>query len=155
MWVAIVGSRTFGDCSHQIHRHPTFPPTPEEKEHAQTCPSIKARELVRHIVVKWSTRPGFQGIVSGAAIGADSLAREACELLGTTILEIPVPSTPREASFRERALGRNSTIVAKADVVVALFSPGPRSPGTSDTLRKAKQKGVPTYIWHQGSWSTD
>jgi hypothetical protein len=153
MWVAIVGSRTFGECPKEQFHPGHLPPTPEEAKHATVCPEVTSRYVVMRAIAKWAQRPDFEGVVSGAAIGADSIAKEMCDLLGVAIKEVPVPSGPEP--FRDRALGRNSVIVARADVLVAFFSPGQRSPGTSDSLRKAKAKGIPTYVFQSGRWTTE
>jgi hypothetical protein len=155
VWVAIVGSRSIGECDCDA-KEKHWPPTPEEKAHQEECPKVVHWLLMLSIVTRLAGQHGDDlHLVSGAAKGADTLAMGAAEVLGIPkkrLKEIPVPNGP--APFRDRALGRNTKIVAKADMVIAVFGPGPRSPGTSDTIRKALEKGIPVHVWHEGQWST-
>ena len=57
--------------------------------------------------------------------------------------------------FWMRAHARNQRIVDKVDVLVALFSSSQRSPGTSDTIRRAKAKGSPVWVWQEGVWAAE
>lgn len=92
-------------------------------------------------------------IVSGGAQGADTLAIDAGKLLGLDEKHLKVYPVQKGASpFWERAQRRNSQIVEKADMLIAVFARGPRSSGTSDTVEKALEKGIPVHVWHNGSW---
>lgn len=146
MWIAVVGSQTFGTCP-CLRTATLATPT-----HRQVCPALHAFTLMMATLTRWSTRYGIEGVVSGGAPGADELAKRCCGLLGITFLEIKPRSGPEP--FRERAMARNTRVVAKVDAVVAFFAPGDPSPGTSDTLMKARLKPIPTFVWHEGSWET-
>jgi hypothetical protein len=50
---------------------------------------------------------------------------------------------------------RNGKMIADADMLIALFAPGPRTPGTSDAVRQAKAKGIPVHIYHEGTWTSE
>lgn len=156
MRVAIVGSRSLGECQCDA-KEKHWPPTPEERAHQEECPKVQHWLLVMSVVTRLAKRYGDDlRIVSGGAKGADTLAMDAAEMLGIPKKrrkEYPVPPGP--APFRDRALGRNTKIVDNSDMVIALFGPGKRSPGTSDTVRKAKEQGKPVHIWHEGQWLTD
>lgn len=134
-----------------------WPPTADEKAHQEECLKVQHWLLMLKVVTRLATEHGEAlTIVSGGAKGADTLAMDAAEMLGIPKKrrkEIPVPSG--NAPFRDRALGRNTKIVENADMVIALFGPGRRSPGTSDTVRKALTKGIPVHVWHEGRWSAD
>jgi hypothetical protein len=146
MWCAVVGSRTFGQCPCLAS------PIKLRGKHLEVCPALHAFKLVMATVTRLARYPDFEGIVSGGAPGADTLAKQACQLLGVKLLELK-PSGGREP-FAVRAKARNTKIVEKAALVVAFFGPGAPSPGTSDTLTKARAAGKPTFVWHSGSWRT-
>lgn len=156
MWVAIVGSRSLGECrcdAKQKH----WPPTEDEKAHQEECLKVEHWLLVLKVVTRLVTQHGEDlSIVSGGARGADTLAMDAAEMLG-----IPksrrkeITPRPGPESFAFRAKARNTKIVEKADMVIALFGPGRRSPGTTDTVTKAKAKGIPVHVWHEGQWLTE
>lgn len=156
MNVAIVGSRTIGECRCDA-KEKHWPPTAEEKAHIEECPKVQHWLLMLKIVGRLMAEHGSElTLVSGGAKGADTLAMDAAEMLGLPAKRrkvIPVPDGA--APFRDRALGRNTKIVDKADMLIAVFGPGRRSSGTSDSLRKAIAKGIPTHVWHEGRWSTD
>ena len=80
-------------------------------------------------------------IISGGAVGVDSLAREAA-----IRLELPfLAYQPEYDTYGRKApLMRNTTIVDRADCVLAFWDY--RSPGTRDTLRKARRQGKPVRI---------
>lgn len=145
-WVAIVGSRNLGECACKPH----FPPTPEERAHENQCPRVIAFKRMLRIVTKLAQDPGFSGIVSGGADGADHLAELAATALGVKA-KIFKPEGGSEP-FAVRAKARNQRIVDHADMVIAIYAPGPRSPGTSDTVQRARTKGIPIHIWHEGRW---
>jgi hypothetical protein len=154
-WVAIVGSRSVGECSCD-RRQKHWPPTPDELAHREECLKVAHWLLMLKVVTRLATEHGDKlGIVSGGAKGADTLAMDAAKMQGLPkrrLKEIPVPSGP--SPFGERARSRNTKIVEKAQMVIAIFGPGTRSSGTSDTVSKALAKGIPVHVWHEGRWTT-
>jgi hypothetical protein len=153
-WVGIVGSRVLADCSCD-ERKVTFPPDPETLLHREECRRLWAWLEMLKIVTRLLQSDPELSIVSGGARGADTLAMQAGQFLGIPkkrLLEIPVPPAPRSQSFAERAKGRNTKIVDKADRLIALFADGPRTSGTQDTVTKALAKGIPVHVLHQGKW---
>lgn len=147
MWLAVVGSQTFGDCPCLKQ------PGPKSPEHLRVCPALHAFHLMMATLTRFATRHPLEGVVSGGAIGADSLAKRCAGLLGISpFMELKPRSGPEP--FRFRAMERNTRIVRKADVVVAFFAPGDPSPGTSDTVQKARAASKPTYVWRNGSWES-
>ncbi len=86
-------------------------------------------------------RSQFRAIVSGGAMGADSLAaryaRENC-----------IPLTELRPDWKAHGVGaylvRNTDIVAGADYVIAFWNG--KSPGTRDTIRKAVNAGKRVQI---------
>lgn len=148
MFVGVVGSRRLGGCP---ERHGlSFPPTPEELAHSKICPRLMAMALMRKVVARAASLPEFEGVVSGGASGADSLAREAC---GTTIPFKEILPAPGPAPFWQRAKERNQRIVDKVGMLIAIYASGPLSPGTSDTVARARAKGIPVHVFHDGRWS--
>jgi hypothetical protein len=152
MWIGIVGSRNLGECSCK----PTWAP------HVEDCPKLESWLLMLKTVTRLAGQKDFEGIVSGGARGADTMAKDAAMLLGVKVVEYQ-PLGGREP-FWERAKKRNQKIVDKVSKthgwVVALFAPGPRSPGTSDTIERAKAAGLKTFIHEynregRGQWVTE
>ena len=63
---------------------------------------------------------------------------------------------PSGATKQERWMAaheRNGRVVAGAVKLYAFFSPGARSPGTSDAIAQAKAAGIPVHVYHEGAWS--
>jgi hypothetical protein len=81
-------------------------------------------------------------ICSGGAQGADSLGEQFAD-------EFHLKKLIYKADWNKhgKAAGplRNTDIVNSSDVVFAF--PDPNSRGTYDTIRKAEQKGIPTYVY--------
>ena len=168
MWIALVGSRSIGDCScDRKEKH--WPPTDDEIAHRSECLKIAHWLLCLKVITRLVTQhpeltepvkpkePVTWGVVSGGAPGADTLLMEAAKTQGIPekrrkVIPVPPGSTP----FRDRALGRNTKIVDKAadGMVIALFGPGRRSPGTTDTVTKALTRGIPVHVWQDGRWGT-
>lgn len=85
----------------------------------------------------------YDTIVSGGAKGVDEMA----ELLARTLdkrLVVHRPVLDGAETFHEAAHARNQAIVNAADALIAF--PGPRSKGTWDTVRRAKEKGIPVFM---------
>ena len=113
-----------------------------------------SRSFIRQIILRWAEKPDFEGIVSGdQPRGADGLAKESCHLLGVPYRGFP--PKPGPMPFWMGAYARNQQIVDLAGTLVALYAPGPRSRGTSDTLRRAKLKGIQSFVYHEQVWTTE
>jgi hypothetical protein len=56
-----------------------------------------------------------------------------------------------------RAAGhqRNGRMLDMADRLIAIFAPGERTPGTSDCVKQAFERGLPVHVFHEGSWSSE
>ena len=54
---------------------------------------------------------------------------------------------------RQAGFERNDKLVRHCGLVIALFADGERTPGTSDTLRRAKHHDIPSLIYHEGTWT--
>lgn len=50
---------------------------------------------------------------------------------------------------------RNGWMISESDALIALFAPGPRTPGTSNAVDHARRKGIPVAIYHEGTWEGD
>ena len=48
---------------------------------------------------------------------------------------------------------RNDWMMSESDELIALFAPGPRTPGTSDAIECARRRGLPIHVYHEGEWS--
>lgn len=49
---------------------------------------------------------------------------------------------------------RNELMVHDADELIALFAPGPLTPGTSNAVMHARRKGIPIFTYHEGRWTS-
>ncbi len=84
---------------------------------------------------------GVTGIISGGAVGVDTLAAEYAREAGIPLTEF---RPDYERYGRSAPLRRNSRIVAAADVVLAFWDG--KSRGTMDTVRKARAAGKPCTV---------
>lgn len=80
-------------------------------------------------------------VVSGGARGADTLAKLWCINHNVSLKEF----LPDWSVGRHAGILRNTTIVDAADAMVAF--PRGKSPGTRDSLAKARKKGIPVEVW--------
>jgi hypothetical protein len=47
---------------------------------------------------------------------------------------------------------RNGRMIADADMLIAIFSPGRPTPGTSNAFNQARSKHIPIFVFH-GYWA--
>lgn len=108
------------------------------------------RSVIERAIRRWMVlAPEGVTIVSGGARGADSLGEQIAKGLSLpTIIHLPDWTQGRGAGF-----ARNKLIVRDADIVLAFFAPGPRTPGTSHTVAAAKIAGKVVHVYHEGAWS--
>ena len=166
MWFGLVGSRNLGECSCDT-RQSSWPPTADELAHREDCRKVAhwllclkvvTRLVMQHPELTQPIMPKEKpewGLVSGGARGADTLLMDAAKMQGVPAgrLKVIRPKTGNRP-FAERAKERNTKVVEISDELIALFGPGPRSPGTSDTVSKALAKKIPTHVWHDGRWTS-
>jgi len=102
-------------------------------------------DLVRAFVSKL---PHGSVVISGAARGVDATAEDAGLANGLEVVSFPADWS----RGRGAGIARNPEIIAAADIVVA-FHDG-RSPGTSDSIRRAKEARKRLWICNaMGKWS--
>jgi hypothetical protein len=102
-------------------------------------------------------------VVSGGAEGADTLAetwavardmyREVYEAAWADLTySDALIKTRRDGSKYDARAGfrRNQTIVDTSDVLLAFMDPDNPTNGTSDTIRRARKKGIQVYILWPG-----
>jgi hypothetical protein len=118
MKIAIVGSRDFADYEFLKSKVNSFLDEYESQENDSII------------------------IVSGGAKGADSLAEQYAKEYGyeTLILKPDWKQYGRSAGIL-----RNTDIVENADILIAF--PTKSSIGTWDSIRKAKAKKIPVYVF--------
>lgn len=145
MWVAIVGSRTLGEdcgCTGSVEGR---------QAHPEDCPKMVAWLLMLKTLARLLKRPGFEGIVTGGAKGADHLAEEAANLTGLKC-RVHLPSAEKGRTFGERAHKRNQRVINNAESVIAFFDPRyAKSPGTIDAIQLARNAGKEVHVWW-GKW---
>lgn len=98
-------------------------------------------ELLKDTLTKICQDMHVKQIVSGGAIGADSLARRFAIENHIPILELK----PDWKKFGKAAgMLRNTDIIKQSDIVVAFWDHV--SPGTRDSINKAKQMGKQCHV---------
>lgn len=100
--------------------------------------------VTREILAFLRTVPADTIVVSGGAIGVDSIAEQVAKAVGLDVLIFPV--TPEDWRILGRKAGpmRNALIVNAADEVHAWWDG--QSRGTAHTIGLAKKAGVPVTI---------
>ena len=89
----------------------------------------------------------YDTIVSGGAKGADTLAERFADEFGI----LKVVFKPDWSRYGDKAsFLRNTDIIETADECVA-FVNNPKSSGTQDSIKKAKEKGIPLFIWEKNN----
>jgi hypothetical protein len=91
----------------------------------------------------------FDTIVSGGAIGADSMGADIARSLGI----VPVEHLPDKERYGWPAAAwvRNQLIVDDSDILFAFYGPFGESSGTADTVRRAVRKRIPVRLYFQTS----
>lgn len=106
-------------------------------------------EVLNEVMLKIIKLEGTpKNIVSGGAIGADSLGCDwaISNNINPIIFEPKYKDFPRKIRRWAAPKARNTTIIENSDVVVAFWDM--KSTGTKDSLDKATDKGVKTYIYN-------
>lgn len=109
--------------------------------------------LVRFEVQNVAYRVGWDNltIVSGGARGVDSMAQRAATEFGVAFQCFPADW---KRYGKQAGMLRNQQIVDAADEILAFFG-SDRTPGTSDTIRRATVKGIPTTVFQDGDSITE
>ena len=91
--------------------------------------------------------PEGSTVVSGGAKGPDSWATSEARKCGLEVVEhLPdLRGTRNRIEATERYYARNRLIAQESDVVVAFVAPDRRG-GTENTIRHAKELGVPVWL---------
>ena len=92
------------------------------------------------------TFPHVTTLVSGGTRGPDSMAETYAKKNG---LKMKVLLPNWDTYGRSAGIKRNTEIVEKCQVLVAFWDG--KSPGTSDSIRKAQKQGKPAFIYRGGS----
>lgn len=99
-------------------------------------------EIIRDDVLQFiKSLPADVSVVSGGAVGVDSIADEACARLG---LRFHSHRPDYDRYGKQAPLIRNQLIVDDADEIHAW--PSSWSRGTWDTIRKAEKAGKPVTV---------
>lgn len=98
--------------------------------------------LVRDFV---ASLPAGAVVVSGGALGVDSVAAQAAEACG---LEVVIHHADWARRGRRAGPERNARMVADADEVVAFWDGSSR--GTADTISRARAAGKPLRVIGDG-----
>lgn len=112
-------------------------------------------------------------IVSGGATsGVDRHVRMACQSLkfcfgehlvkDPTTVDCPkdhfheIPAqwrNPDGTTNRKAGFERNDKLVRHCSLVIALFAPGKRTPGTSHVIERCRVHEIPFMVYHEGVWT--
>jgi len=97
--------------------------------------------IMQHLIKTYDVLKDVKIIVSGGAVGVDTLAKHWALQNGYEFIEI----APNYKTYGDRApLVRNKEIVQRANEVVALLSP--QSRGTKHTISCAKEQHKKCYV---------
>ena len=110
----------------------------------------KSRSAVESLV---NTFPADTTVVSGGARGVDSWAAEFARKRGLKVVEF-LPDLPSNGSprweYTKAYHARNRQIAEHSEVVYAFVAPD-RKGGTENTIKYAKELGVPVNILLEGA----
>jgi predicted Rossmann fold nucleotide-binding protein DprA/Smf involved in DNA uptake len=114
--------------------------------------------LMDRVILRLRAAHGPFTLVSGGAVGADSIAHQQWELHhpgATPIIHLPDSPAAYEAfgmDFRARAFGRNGWIVRDSDLIIAFFVTPEMRGGTLNTVNQAKRAGTPVFAHFPWGW---
>ena len=103
--------------------------------------SIKDYNLIESVILQHISITEINEIVSGGAVGVDTLAREFAQKHGIKLTEF-LPE--REKFGREAARLRNTTIIEHCDRCFAFVKNNSR--GTLDAVQKCRAMGKPCEV---------
>ena len=102
-------------------------------------------ETLKHFITSNLNMDEYDTIVSGGAKGADTLA----ERFADEFNKKKVVFRPDWSRYGDKAsFLRNTDIIETADECVAFLN-NPKSAGTQDSIKKAKEKGIPLFVWEK------
>jgi len=112
------------------------------------------RDVVRAAIARVKVRYPHAVIHTGDADGADQLIREEAATAGVPCISHPAAWRRSDGSI-DRAAGhkRNPDIVNPCAILFAFYGPGPKSAGTSGSVRIARRNGISVYEYHDGGWT--
>jgi len=100
-------------------------------------------ETLKDFITSTVNLDEYDTVVSGGAKGADLLA----EKFADDFNKLKVIFKPDWSRYGDKAgYLRNTDIIETADECIAFLN-RPDSYGTLDSIKKAKAKGMPLYIW--------
>lgn len=112
-------------------------------------------KVMRRLVRRYGPR---MRVRVGDARGLDFIAGKEATRWGIwpdqQICHWPPPGATRQERWMA-AHERNERVVQGANLLIAFFSPGKRSPGTSDAIKIAQEHGIPVHVYHEGGWSQE
>jgi hypothetical protein len=122
--VAISGSRTFDD-----------------------------RRLVEQVVDRLIVRRAIIH-VGDASRGVDRMVAEYIMSREDDVADWRVYKANWKAEGWRAGHNRNDWMISESDELIAIFAPGPFTPGTLNAVRCASRRLLPTFIYHEGAWTT-
>lgn len=114
-------------------------------------------DLVERIVHRLMDRPDVERVnVGDAPSGVDAMVLEVTEA-GPRADEKPsswlrIYEARWEVEGRRAGHNRNAWMISESHELIALFAPGPRTPGTTNAVECARRRGIPIRIYHEGVW---
>ena len=109
------------------------------------------REVVERVIDRLIERQDFI-IVGDAPHGVDRMVMEYCYHREDDLYDWQVFPADWEKYGKRAGHLRNEWMIHDADALIAIFAPGEPTPGTSNALEQARKKGIPTAMYHDGTW---